>query len=271
MERSASPALTLRLYKGQMLTKEMLRGRGYCQIEDGKVVDDNFPYVDELCWDDDDVEQGDINNITCKKVKEYIASQIGELLGDGGQYWIKGLPACPEDVDNREAYMVLCVGTKSEGDKLRITKIVPLARMVQEIGSGWFSVPGLATMDSHFFEMEFVPPELKREVHALVLGRYIPSSFTLVGKPMPSNTCVFHGNSPYSLANNSGWRNTYLHLLIMVDDNDIIKDFDMSVYERETSMFQRPHSMNYDPADAFDAALMIVDQYSDEEWKDIVG
>lgn len=86
---------------------------------------------------------------------------------------------------------------------------------------------------------------------------------------MPENKDIFHPNPPYSLAKNSGWRNIYWHFSIEADDNEIIQDIELSTYEREASMFQRPHSMNDDSADAFDGVLAIVDQYTDEEWDKI--
>lgn len=293
MERSASFAFELKQFEGKVITKDMLRGRGYIQVEHWEVVDDNFPHLKELYWkeeepdegtqdyvepsedveiiddEDDDyvVDDDEEDEITCKQVKQYIAGEIFEFFEDDSQYWIKGLPAYPEDVNNQEAYMVLCIGTKPNGDNLEITKVMSVARMVQPMCGGWFSIPGKATMESHFFEMEFVPPELMKEVHALVSGRFIPNGFTLIGKPMPENKDMFYSNpSEYTIAYNSGWRNVYWHLTIEVDDDEKITDIELCTNERETSMFQRPYGMNDDTTDAFDAALMIVDQYSDEEW-----
>lgn len=196
---------------------------------------------------------------------------IEDFIDDDSQYWIKGLPANPADVNGQEVYMVVCIGTKPENGNLKITNIIPLARMIEDPFNGWFSIPGAATMESHLFEMQFIPPELLKEVICLTTGRYIPREFTFIGKPMPKNKDVFHPNPAYSLAYNSGWRNIYWHLSIDVDDNDIIEDIELSTYERESSIFQRPHGMKDDPVDAFDAALMIVDQYSYEEWEKLAG
>lgn len=267
-------------YKGTILTKEMLLGRGYCHVKDFKVVEDNFPRIKELSWEvdeevnldseeeDEDEYYIDGNEITCKKVKTYIAEESRSFYSDEpSEFWIKGIPFAPKEVDNQEQYMVLCIENKPAAKGMELAFITVFARLVEN--NCMFSIPGMATLDSHFFEMEMVPPELVHEVEALVSGRYIPEGFTLFGKPMPENKAVFHPNPPYSLAKNSGWRNVYWHLSIGVDENDKIEDIELSTYEREVSMFQRPRCMDDDMADAFDAALMIVDQYTEEEWNKI--
>ena len=59
----------------------------------------------------------------------------------------------------------------------------------------------------------------------------------------------------------------YYHLSIDVNDEDVIESVELSTYERETSMFQRPHRMHDNHADAFDCTLLICDQYCDDEWQ----
>lgn len=166
--------------------------------------------------------------------------------------------------------MIICIGTKPVDSGLEIVNITILARMVEQMGSGCFSIPGAASLESNFFEMQMLPPELLHELEFLIARRFIPENFTLIGAPMPENKNIFHPNPPYSLACNSGWRNVYWHLSINVDENDIIQDLELSTYERETSMFQRPYCMDDDMTEAFDAALMIVNQYTDEEWNKII-
>lgn len=273
MRRVPTLVSELQRFVGQKISQEMLIGRGYCNIQNGKIVDDSFPRLSELSWEETN-EEVDEDEITCAKVKEYIASEIQDSyieINDDSSYWFKCIPAESEDVGDQEVYMVACVGTKPTETGLEITNIMILARMVEQMGGGWFTIPGAATMESRFFEMQMVPPELIQEIESLIAGRYIPGNFTLIGKPMPENKEMFHPNPAYSLAKNSGWRNVYWHLSIEVDDDDIIKNLELSTYERETSMFQRPHGMLDDMAEAFDAALVIVDQYTDEEWQKIIG
>lgn len=273
MRRVPTLVNELQKFIGQKISQEMLIGRGYCNIQNGKIVNDSFPRLSELSWEETN-EEVDDDEITCAKVKEYIANEVQYShidINDDSSYWMKGIPAEPEDVGNQEVYMVVCVGTKPTETGLKITNIMILARMVEQMGGGWFTIPGAATLESRFFEMQMVPPELIQEIELLVAGRYIPNDFTFIGKPMPENKDMFHPNPAYSLAKNSGWRNVYWHLSIEVDDDDIIKDFELSTYEREASMFQRPHCMSDDTTEAFDAALLIADQYSDEEWQKIIG
>lgn len=259
----------------------MLFGRGYVHVKDGEIIEDKFPRLKDFDFDDQDLDDNaysmdedseeEESRITCKSVKEYIASQIDDYIYNDDEKWIKGIPANPGDVDNQEVYQIIVVSTKPVDAGHCITDVTCLARMVEQIGGGWFSIPGAASVESHFFEMELVPPEPIKEVENLVKGRFIPNNFSLIGKQMPDNKDEFHPNPPYSIAQNSGWRNVYYHLSIDVNDDDIIESVELSTYERETSMFQRPYSMDDDPADAFDCTLLICDQYTDDEWKKVIG
>lgn len=292
MERFPSLADELQKHVGKVVTEEMLFGRGYVHVKDGKIVADKFPrlkdfdYEDEAeCLDEnkewaeteichiessDDEESDEEESITCKKVKRYIAEQLEDYIYDDDDKWIKGIPADPRDVDNQEVYQVIVISAEPVDNGYEITDVVCLARFAEQIGGGWFSIPGAAKVESHFFEMSLVPPEPLAEVENLVKGRYIPKGFTLIGKPMPANKDGYYHIPSYSIAKNSGWRNVYYHLSIEVDENDVVQSVELSTYERETSMFQRPYSMDDDPADAFDGMLLICDQYTDEDWKKIV-
>lgn len=59
MNRSASPTETLLDFVGNSITKDMLLGRGYCRIEDGSVLDDEYSHVKELYWE---VESEDLDD-----------------------------------------------------------------------------------------------------------------------------------------------------------------------------------------------------------------
>lgn len=289
MERFPSPADELKKHIGKIVTEEMLFGRGYVLVNDGEVIEDKFPRLKDFEYEDDELNEeanvaeaelleeedddysDDDDSITCKGVKKYIASQIENYVYDDDEKWIKGIPANPCDVNNQEVYQVIVISTKPVENGYKITDVCCLARMVEQIGGGWFSIPGAASMESHFFEMELVPPEPLLEVENLVKGRFIPKGFSLIGKSMPDNKEEFHPNPPYSIAKNSGWRNVYYHLSIDVNDDEIIESVELSTYERETSMFQRPYCMDDDPADAFDCTLLICDQYTDDEWGQIIN
>lgn len=64
--------------------------------------------------------------------------------------------------------------------------------MVEQMYGGWFSIPGTSTMESRFFEMSLLPPEIINEVNNLVNGRYLFEGFSLLGKKMPDNKDRFH-------------------------------------------------------------------------------
>ena len=268
-QRSALLAIELEKFYGKVVNKEMLFGRGYFLEEDGKVVENHFPHIEELYFEpeeDEEYDDDEDRHITCKDAQEYVAMAIGQNFDDEFYHWIKCIPAEPEDVDNREVYMVIIIEAKKgkTDDEFEIKRISVHCRMINEIGGGWLSIPGVSTLDSHFFEMDLIPPEPVKEVESLVNGRFIPEGFTFIGKPMPKNMDNFWP------AKNSGYRNIYWHITVEHDDNDIITDIDTSTYEREVSMFQRPHSMDPDTLDYFDAALHLCSFYSDEEWADII-
>lgn len=262
MTRIQLPVSEPTKYQGIIITKEMFQGRGYCHIQNGKVIDDSFPHLKELTWEEDKEEDESIDDITCKKAKRYIVENTDNSSGDSVEYWMKGIPV---ESCEQEIYLLTFIDVKpvSRGYKIMNIRVV--------VKFGYISFPGSDSIDSNFYSLEMLPPEVVKEVEMLIGGRYIPNGFTLIGKPMPQNKEIFHPNPPYSLACNSGWRNVYWHLSIKVDDNNYIQNLNYSTYVREVSICQRPQSMSDDMAEAFEAALMIVDQYTDEEWQTIKG
>lgn len=265
MIRIPKPSSALSEYLGRTISEEALKGRGYFYAENGNVlIDDNPKIADISYYMEDDSENDD--SITCRRVKEYLAESIEDYFVSS---WVKGIPANPEDVDNQEVYMVICIEVIKRETGYEVADIHVLARFVEQVGGGWFTIPGASSLESNYFEMELLPPEVFDEINMLLEGRFLPEGFSLEGKPMPKNKDNFHQNPPYSMALNSGWRNIYWHLSLDVDDNDIIDSLEISTYERETSMFQRPHLMDDDPCDSFDCILRVIDQYSNEEWSKI--
>lgn len=255
----------LRHFLNKITNPEILIGRGYFRLKDGKAINNKLPKIDELYWDE--TPDSDNDNIDCKKAKRYIAKNINNRLIADSKYWIKGIPANPDFAGCREAYWIVCVGTKPKGRNLRISRIVIFARIAHQFNSGWLFFPGQESLESNFTELSWAEPEVIREISLLTARRFIPrSGFSFIGKPMPKNKEIFHPNPKYTLAYNSGWRNVYWHLSIDVDENDIIQNLELSTYQRDVSMFQRPILKIGDLTDAFDAALMIADQYSEEEW-----
>ena len=266
MKRTPVNSDMLSMYVGKVISEQHLLGRGYVYIENGSVVTNSNPKIaDNISYDEQSDDEED--SITCNKVKDYLATQVDNYYPS---CWIKGIAAEPEDVDNEEVYMIVCVETEDSDGCIRIKNIHVLARMVEQMYGGWFSIPGSSNMESRFFEMSLLPPEIINEIKQLVNGRYLFEGFSLVGKRMPEYKDNFHHNPPYSMAHNSGWRNVYWHLSVDVNGDDIIEDFEISTYERETSMMQRPHLMNDEEADSFDCILYFIDQYSDSEWADLI-
>lgn len=144
MTREPIYILDLLRHLGSPITKEMLLGRGYCRVKDYKVIEDNFPRIKELSWeeneeeviDKDEEEEDDYymdgNEITSKKVKKYIAEESRNFYTtEPTEFWMKGIPANPADVGNQELYMILFIEAKSSANGMEIAHITPFARMVR--------------------------------------------------------------------------------------------------------------------------------------------
>ncbi len=271
MERQPVSVENLRKYVSKEVNDDNFLSRGYFFVKDGKL--NNCPYiaVDDLdifeSVPDQSEPDSEDDEITCRMVKQYLAEEVGQYFSS---CWVKCIPANPEDVDYREVYIVLCVKVAQRKGKLVISGIKILAREADMFFGGYASYPGMANIRSYIFEMDaYVPPEVTEEFDMLIKGRGLKKDFTLYGKPMPQDKTMFHCNPKYSIAQNSGYRNVYWHLSIEVDDNDMIKSFYYTTYEREGSMMTRPHAMANDAVDAFDSLLMIADCYSDQEWQEL--
>lgn len=262
MERSAMFPDELNVLIGKNISRDFLIGRGYFHVVDDEIVDMELPSLSDF-----DISESEEDEITCSKVKKYIAEESYVFPSD---CWLRCIPAEPEDVEYQEVYVVICIQVKTNDDQLTITDITFYSRFIEQIGGGFFSIPGVSTMESDICQMPIFPPEPFKDVQMLVKGRTIPNGFSLIGKPMPSNKKYFHPNPKYSIAKNSGWRNVYWHLQIDVTKNDIITKVVLDTYEREDSMFCRPVTMSDDYTDAFDCVLFICDQYTDEEWESII-
>lgn len=265
-------------FLGKSISEDSLVGRGYFHVQDGMIINESLPKIKDIYSSDGsylydnlliakEEESEDDEDITGARVKSYLAAQIEEHSSD---CWIKCIPADPEDVGDQEGYVIICLETEQYKDVMKISDIKVLIRLVVQVGGGWFSVPGLDSMESNIYEVTILPPETHKELTRLVTGRFLHDGFSLIGKPMPENKDSFHPNPAYSTANNSGYRNAYWHLSIAVDENEIIRLLEFSTYVRESSMFVRPEPLSDDATDAFDSILFIVDEYTDEEWDRIL-
>lgn len=271
MERLPVSIENLKKYIGKEVSEESFLSRGYFFQKGGELAICPYMTVEDLDIFESVPDLGAPNSedddINCRIVKQYLASEVGKYYPS---CWVKCIPACPEDVDYREVYIILCINMAQKNGKTLISGIKVLVREVEQLFGGFVSFPGNSTIDSYIYEMDsYVTPEAIAEFDMLIKGRGLKKGFSLLGKPMPQDKATFHCNPPYSIAQNSAYRNIYWHLSIHVDDKDVIKSLYYSTYEREGSMMARPEEMTDDAVEAFDSILMIADCYSDKEWQDL--
>ena len=249
-------------FVGKPVTEEALLGRGYFHCVSGKIVSTSYSNFPD--FDLGEAEEGE-DEIMCLDAQNYLASLAAQMTND---CWVTCIPANPRDFEG-ECYYFLALTLEKKDGMLYTESFFPMIRMVEQMGGGFFYIPGQESVKSRFYEFEWMAGELIDEVHRLVSGRYVPDGFSLVGKPMPENKDAFHPNPPYSIAENSGYRNVYWHLQIDVEE-DIIQDVEISTYEAERGMMMRPHPRTDDVIDAHKALIYVSDQYSDAEWTAIM-
>lgn len=263
--RIPTPTKVLENLKGTKLSEEVLLGRGYFLCKFREVLNNSISYVKDIGFypseldEENELDEED-TNITSVDVKRYLSCNT-PFCKDDDLTWIKCIPAEPEDVNSQEVYIAIAIKVKKENSYYIIQDMMMIARFVI---NGLYSIRGQANIESEWGIMPMFPPEAKFEIDQLIKGRFIPNNFSLIGKPVPENSSAFW------TARNSGWRNVYTSIRISTDDNNNISDVEFDTYEREVSMFQRPYSMPDDYADMFDRILDYCDQYSDEEWKNIL-
>ncbi|MCF0199108.1 MAG: hypothetical protein HUK02_07260 [Bacteroidaceae bacterium] len=249
-------------FVGKQITEESLLGRGYFHCVGGEVV--STPYSNFPDFELGKPEEGE-EEIMCLDAEKYLAESVCQRTDD---CWVTCHPANPEELQC-ESYYLLLVTVEEKDGALFTTSMLPLIRIVEQMGCGLYFVSGESTLNSQFYEFLWTAEELINEAAHLTEGRFVPDGFSLIGKPMPEHKEVFHPNPPYSLAGDSGYRNIYWELSVHVNENDVIEGLEISTYESERGMIMRPHPMKDDILDAHKALISIADLYSEEEWQNI--
>ena len=279
MNRFAHFEDELQKYIGVHISKEVLLGRNYFFVEDGRVKEDlclseidDFELYDSLdyhkFYNTVDFEDESEEDITCTMVKSYCASLSTQAA------WLKCLPSHPDDIEVGSAYIMLQVKVDAE---YKITSVHAFTRFMDGMNGGFacggffIEMPGMGeSMASHFNHMPMFPPEVLEELDMLVAGRYYKPGFSFIGKVFPSNLNYMNGcDGARTIAKASAFRNSYFHLSIYLNEDGLIESFEFSQYINEHSMFQRPQSSDEDIIDGLDCALMLLDAYTDEEYEQL--
>lgn len=244
---------------GMEVTREALLRRGYILSENGKLTQGLY-LEEEKPEDSDDESEGGFNNTLQTK------TTLAKCLRSE-HVWIKLVSDSLCEDPCRDTRTVILLSTFPINAENSIYEIDGFTFRVFNIVYSPF-MENVVTQ-ANFIDIDFIPEKGYSEVTQLVSGRYVPEGFDLIGKPMPEDKSNFHPNPPYSIAENSGWKRTYYHMQIDVDEHNTITGLDFSTWEREASMFARPRSVDDDKTDYLDCINLICDQYSDEEWENI--
>lgn len=278
MERFAHFEDELSKYIGLQVNEETLLGRNYFFIEDGRVKKDlglhslpDFELSESIDYGkyygnvefepmDDEEEE-----ITCTRVKAFMASISTQSA------WIKCLPPHPADIEVGSAYIVIQL--KVDAD-MKVSSIHVFTRFMDGMNGGFamggffMEVPNSESMECHFSHMPMFPPEVLEELDMLAEGRCFKEGFSFIGKPLPLNVQWMNGGgNTKTMARCSAFHNSYFHLSVDLDENELIESFYYSEYVNEHSMFQRPRSSSDDIVDGLDCALMLLDGYSEDQYQ----
>ena len=228
----------------EVLDEDVILGRGFA-IYDGS-------------------EMKGLSNDEEEPVSDKVKKSLCQSFSSGGStVWLKCFPGEFTSEDMEERPILVFVGTETDGGyEVEGFSVFSLYIIYTNGPFGLNARSGVK-------RMEFIPDIVYKEFFKLTKGRYVPSDFDLVGKPMPKDKSKFHSNPPYSISCNSAWRTAYWHMQIDVDKNDIIKSVEFTSYKNENTMFARPTLLDTDPAEYVDCLNYICDQYSKEEWKKI--
>ena len=147
------------------------------------------------------------------------------------------------------------------------------------MGNGWFMIPGMELEGSSSYEeMDYYPDDVIKELDLLVNHRFLPKEFSFVGKRLPLAMIDEGGNggsnTEYTYALQSAYRMAYMHMSIDTDESGIIDGFDYFSYQSSGNsygdMFSRPQYYSDRSDEAVDMLLHILDQYTEQEYKDIM-
>ena len=114
-----------------------------------------------------------------------------------------------------------------------------------------------------FFQMEYIPEDAYKEFGFLSAKRFTPNNFSLIGKPLPKDKSKFEETLVIKLS--SAWRKAVSYMRFSVDENSLIVKLEYSTYDLESKLIED------DPAEYNDCINFICDQYSAEEWKQIMN
>ena len=264
-------------YIGNEVSLENLIGRNFYLYTNGK-KDESQPFelnlsdleLDTESDDDDMVDEDD----EVDEDEEFFDDEEGHLADYlPEKCWVRRVSAVE---DEYEAYHLIALTVDTTG---HIDTITVILEEVQRMGNGWFMIPGMELEGSSSYEeMDYYPEDVMKELELLTKHRFIPKGFSFVGKRLPQAMIDEGGNggsnTEYTYALQSAYRMAYMHMSIDTDESGIIEEFDYSSYQSSGSsygdMFSRPQYYSDRPDEAIDMLLYILDQYTEQEYNDVM-
>ena len=265
----------------QYVTLDALKGRGFFHFSSSeyivtfgeKLKKKRYPgtktpakVIDYIKREIYDIGIGDCQNdhyVENYSEKRKSKKELSYLLSD---CWVKSFP-----IDDMAlgGFYILCIKLKNTCDKkLCIDNAICFRRFSLDYDF-CYTLPRFMPATKYCYDdLSCLPDEASNEIDMLIRDRYLPNQFSIIGKPMPANKYEFHENPKYSIAHNSGYRRVYWNMRIKVNDDDVIQDISYTTWW-QTGM-GRPEDCNDDKIEERDAYLYFCDQYSDEEWEQII-
>lgn len=260
-------------YIGSIVSLEDLIGRNFYLYSNGQ-KDESQPFELNLSDLELDTESNDEDMTDEDEDEDDYDDEENNLAGYlPEKCWVKRISAAE---DGYEAYHLVAITIDNSG---KIDNITVILEEVQRMGNGWFMIPGMELEGSSSYEeMDYYPDDVIKELDLLVNHRFLPKEFSFVGKRLPLAMIDEGGNggsnTEYTYALQSAYRMAYMHMSIDTDESGIIDGFDYSSYQSSGNsygdMFSRPQYYSDRSDEAVDMLLHILDQYTEQEYKDIM-
>lgn len=183
--------------------------------------------------------------------------------------WLKRIRSAEEG--NKTYLLVLEL---SEDYLIKQVSVIQEDIEMKSYGNIYFVLPGIEPEANRFYnELDYLPREVQKELHFLMLGRSLPGNYSFIGKRLPQSmldTCTYdNGGMKCTYALQSAYRMAYMHMSIEISPEMIIKGFDYSTYQSSGNgledMYSRPQFLYNRKDEAIDMLLYIIDNYTEEE------
>ncbi|OPL07604.1 MAG: hypothetical protein AVO33_04725 [delta proteobacterium ML8_F1] len=261
---------------GKKVSIESLLGRNFFFYSDHGLDDTQgkVAAVNDLELDESDDEEDDFDDEEELFYREPLDSGLSNHLPES--YWLKRYV---DPVDARYYYL-LYLSLDENG-------VIDWADMVVEFkessGFGIINLPGGSSAGGESYDpsdnLNHLSNEIKEDLLKLICGRSMPLDFSFIGKRLPQ-AMIDERSGERGLMNEkinaqSAFRCAYMILAINVDEQDRITEFEYTTYHSSGDswfdMFSRPIKISNHRDEGMDMLLRILDRYSEEEFRQIIG